>query len=181
MGNFNTDVHENNSGVDFSNESKEMRKKNFFGKSAHFAFVGSSVVSGLGFLLLFVALCELVAVQVWGVPSSKVFIKTYPNSNLVYFDVFGYILNLRTGFDYINRNMFSTFTGFPVISFSDWISGIKALVNMFSVAINTLFLPIKFILVYPLQAVQLVLGFSVSDGLSSFLSNLASWMVPYWF
>lgn len=152
------------------------------GNIKHAGFVGISYGGIFLSLIFFVFLFQFIAVKSFGLDPGSTLIRPYPNSSgLVYFDVFGYIFSLRNGFNDIQDRLLNVFTTFPSISFGgDIIAGLKSLVNIIAVVVNVSFLPLKFIVIMPLQMVTLILGFSISNGFSDFLSTMASIAIPYW-
>lgn len=163
-------------GVKHDSETSSKNSKEFT-PSIH------GIFSLFGITLLIIAFVSfLFAINGWG---DGTFIKEYPSTmgtghHLYYFDVFGYILNLKNGTSSSVTKLFSCFTD---ISWDDWgnvVGACKNIGHCFIWFINFLWFLLKFLFCEPVQLLSIFLGFSSTslfgkgflDFLGSYLNNM---------
>lgn len=133
--------------------------------------------SVIGTSLFCVVLFEWVCLHLFGVKNSL--FSLYPDgSGLTYFDVFGYLLNVKNGFGVMTSSFLDTFAP-PMLKWNDIGNSILSIYNSLAYFFNLILLILKMIVVYPLMAVGVFLGGIFNDGFLSGLSTFLMWLFPY--
>ena len=143
---------------------------------AGFRLAGGSLLV----FLMFVALFQYIAVKEWGFTGST-FLATYPDgSGLVYFNVFGYLKNLSETFSHNSKALFNAFPEQPVSPDVSWdiIGWVKYGFAWFFFILDCGFIPLKIVVIFPLQVIKSFLGFYITDSFGSFLDFLMGLMIP---
>lgn len=148
------------------------KKKSRFGRADVM-----NTFSVIGTALFCVILFEWVSLHLFGVKNAL--FTAYPDgSGLIYFDVFGYLLNIKNGFGVMTSSFLDTFSA-PTLKWNDIGNSILSIYNSLSYFFNLVLLIIKLNVVYPLMAVGTFLGGIFNDGFLGGLYTFLLWRFPY--